>query len=115
MWVSFAQAGEGDGVGVVSLVSESAGYGLPTPAPQPGATHQRVSCHLQDLLIGISVQAHLKALPLQNKRQRQQQDDAPPRRYPSFDRGGTPQPQSVLRNGPSMMDQQERAQLLRTP
>jgi hypothetical protein len=34
---SLAETGEGDGVGVVPLASEEAGYGFPTPAPQPGA------------------------------------------------------------------------------
>jgi hypothetical protein len=46
----FAQAGEGDGVGVVPLLSESAGDSLPTPAPKPTTTDQHVSCHPQDLL-----------------------------------------------------------------
>jgi hypothetical protein len=29
----FAETGEGDGISVVALVSEEAGYGFPTPAP----------------------------------------------------------------------------------
>src|SRR5919202_3256016 len=48
---SFAQAGEGDGVHIVAVISQPAGDSLPTPAPQPSTTDQHVSCHMQDLLI----------------------------------------------------------------
>src|SRR3712207_2638761 len=45
----FAETGEGEGVGVVALVSELAGYWFPTPAPQPGAPDQHVRSHPKDL------------------------------------------------------------------
>src|SRR5918994_612030 len=45
-----AQPGEGDGVGVVALVPQPAGYGLPAPATEPGTTDQHVGCHSLHLL-----------------------------------------------------------------
>ena len=47
----FAQACEGDGIDVVPLLSEPAGYSPPTPAPEPTPTDQHVSCHPKDLLL----------------------------------------------------------------
>ena len=46
----FAQAGEGDGVGVVPLLSQSAGDGLPAPAAEPTTPDQHVRSHPKDLL-----------------------------------------------------------------
>jgi hypothetical protein len=48
---AIAQAGEGDGIGVVPLLPESAGDSLPTPSSQPTTADQDVCCHLQDLLL----------------------------------------------------------------
>ena len=47
---SFAQTGEGGRIGIVTLLSESTGDSLPTPAPQPITTDQHVSSHPKDLL-----------------------------------------------------------------
>jgi hypothetical protein len=47
---SFAQAGEDDGIGIVSFLSESTGDSLPTPAAEPTTTDQHVSGHPKDLL-----------------------------------------------------------------
>jgi hypothetical protein len=47
----FAQAGEGDGIDIVTLLSESTGDSLPTPAPEPTTTDQHVSCHPKALLL----------------------------------------------------------------
>lgn len=48
---SFAQAGEGDGIGIVSLLSESTADSLPTLAAEPTTTDQHVSGHPKDLLL----------------------------------------------------------------
>ena len=48
---TFAQAGEGDGIGIVSFLSESTGDSLPTPAAEPTTTDQHVSGHPKDLLL----------------------------------------------------------------
>jgi hypothetical protein len=47
---SLAQAGEGDGIGIVSFLCESTGDSLPTPAAEPTTTDQHVSGHPKDLL-----------------------------------------------------------------
>jgi hypothetical protein len=45
----FAETGEGDGISIVALVSELAGYGFPAPAPKLDATDQHVLSHPKDL------------------------------------------------------------------
>jgi hypothetical protein len=47
----FAQTGEGDGIGIVPLLSELAGDSLPTPAAEPTTSDQHVSGHPKDLLL----------------------------------------------------------------
>jgi hypothetical protein len=47
----FAQAGEGDGTGIVPLIPESTDDSLPTPAPEPTTTDQHVRGHPKDLLL----------------------------------------------------------------
>jgi hypothetical protein len=46
----FAEAGEAERINVMTLISEPAGDGPPTPASEPGATDQHVSGHPKDLL-----------------------------------------------------------------
>jgi hypothetical protein len=51
----FAQAGEGDRIGVVPLVSELAGYGLPAPATEPSTADQHVRSPPKDLLSELPI------------------------------------------------------------
>ena len=48
---SFAQSGEGNRIGIESLLSEPTGDSLPTPAAEPTTTDQHVSGHPKDLLL----------------------------------------------------------------
>jgi hypothetical protein len=48
---SLAQAGEGDGVGVVALLPELTGDRPPAPAPEPTTTDQYVNGHPKRLLL----------------------------------------------------------------
>ena len=60
-----AEAGEGCGVDVVAVISQPTGDGLPTLAPEPSATDQHVSCHLQDLLVVYAAPNGVRSVPFE--------------------------------------------------